>query len=110
MPRWFRQTSGSARFPAARRQFETRKIEARRDRAADERPGAEAFRSLPGAGRHDRLRALASRQIGTKLHALDRASLARRNLECKRRARVVVPDLGGIDAMPMRAFASARRK
>src|SRR5262249_5964971 len=48
----------SARRPSLRRHLESRKLEARRDRAADQRPVAEAHGGLPGMGRHDRLRAL----------------------------------------------------
>src|SRR5262249_56798516 len=55
-------------------------------------------------------RGSASRALAHRRRALARPKLARRNLECKRRARVVVPDLGGIDAMPMRAFAQRQKE
>src|ERR1700758_5565832 len=104
--------SSSPGPPALRRQLEAREIESRRDGAADQRPRAEAFGGLPGAGRRDCLRALASRKIGSERNALRRSAglFARGDLEHQRRARVEVPQLGGIDAMPTRTLAAFQQK
>ena len=52
--------------PLFRRQFECRKIESRRDRAADQRPVAGAFGRLPRLRRHDGLRHFARGEIGAE--------------------------------------------
>ncbi len=46
------------RLPVLRRQLKFRKLESRRDGAADQRPVAVALGGLPGMRRHDRLRLL----------------------------------------------------
>ena len=90
--------------PVLRRHLERCKLKSRRDRAAHQCPRAEAFGSLPVAGRHDTLRPLAHRDVRADLHAADRAA-GSRHLQHQRRTRVVVPDLGRIDAMPVRSLA-----
>src|SRR5262249_38766695 len=66
---------------------------------------AQAARGLPDVSRHDRLRALAGEEIGAQRHALDRALRAGGDLEPQRRAGVIMPDLDGIDLVPMGALA-----
>src|ERR1700690_3969578 len=98
-----------ARRPSLRRQLKAAEIKAWRDGTAAKRPVAEALRRLPGMSRHDRLRLVASRDIRGERQALD-ASRSGGDFERKRRAGVPVPDLDGIDAVPVRAFAAGEQK
>ena len=100
----YASAQGLARRPVLRRHLERCKVKSRRDRAAHQCPRAEAFGSLPVVGRHDALRPLAHRDVGAELHAADRAA-GSSHLQHQRRTRVVVPDLGRIDAMPVRSLA-----
>ena len=79
-----------------------------RYRAADQGPVAVALGGLPGVRRHDRLRHFAGREIGAELDAALAAVIG--DLQRQRRARVVVPDLDGIDAMPVRALAARQQE
>src|SRR3954464_6450370 len=83
--------------PARRRELETFELEARRHRAADQRPVAETLRRLPDVSRHDRLRALATGKVGPQRHAVDGIVLIVRDLEPERRSGVVMPCLDRID-------------
>src|SRR4051794_22470569 len=56
----------SAGRPVFGRHLKPGEVEAGRDRAAGQRPVAEAFGGLPCVGGHDRLRALARREIGAE--------------------------------------------
>src|SRR5262245_49763156 len=100
----------SSGFPVLRGELETGEFETRGDGAADQRPVAEAFGRLPGTGRNNRLWPFAGREISPERDALDRPSRTRRDFERKRRARIIVPDLGGIDPMPMRALATRQQE
>jgi len=60
--------------------------------------------------RHDRLRALAGGKIASQRHALDPTPGIVRNLELKRRAGMIVPGLGRIDPVPVRALAARQQK
>src|SRR6516165_11319802 len=82
-----------------------RELERRRDRASDQRPVAGGLGALPGGCRHDRLWPLARGKIGPELHRVLAATLMC-DLEIERAAGIVVPDLGGIDSMPVRAVAA----
>ena len=53
-------------LPILRRQLELRKLESRRDGAADQCPVAAALGGLPGVRRHDRLRHFAGREVGAE--------------------------------------------
>jgi hypothetical protein len=85
-------------------------LETRRDRAAAERPLAKACGGLPGAGANDRLRPFACREIRPERDALDWRPFLLGDLEQQRRARIVVPDLGCIDPMPVRALVARQQK
>ena len=91
-----------------RRQLEFRKIESRRDGASDQRPVAGAFGRLPGMRRHDRLRHFAGGEIGSEPEAALAAVIG--DLQGQRAAGVIVPDLDGIDAMPVRALAARQQE
>src|SRR5262245_36105082 len=97
-----------SRFPVLRGKLETGEFETRRNRAANQCPVAEAFGRLPGASRNNRLWSFAGREIGPERDALDRPSL--RDLKRKRGAGVVVPDLGRVDPMPVRALAARQQE
>src|SRR5215216_6441294 len=94
--------------PALRRHFKTREVETGRDRAADQRPGAEAFGLLPSVSGNRRLRPLASRQIGAEPQRGNAVGV--HNPERQRRARVPMPDLGGVDAVPARTLAARQQE
>ena len=104
------RSATGARRPALGRELEALEFETRRDRAAHQRPVAEAFGCLPDMRRHHRLRAFAGREIGAERDALDRTVAARGDLEPQRAAGVVVPDLGGVDPVPVRALAARQQK
>src|SRR5215510_8478830 len=109
--RWFRCSRQlSSGFPAPRGKLETLKFKTRGDRAADQRPVAEAFGGLPGIGGNNGLRPFAGGEIGPERNALDRRSLASRDRERKRCACVVVPDLGRVDPMPVRTLAARQQE
>src|SRR6202790_1481084 len=95
--------------PGPRRQFESRKIETRRDGAAAKRPITERLHRLPGMSRHDRLRALAGGEIAAERQALD-ASRRRRDFKRQRRAGIPMPNLDGVDPVPVRALAAPEQK
>src|SRR5215510_13185587 len=98
----------SGRLPGIavrRRQLEARKREARRHRAADQRPGAVTFGALPGPWRDDRLRPLAGRQVGAKSNGL--APAVASNPEQERCTPIEVPYLRRVDPVPARSFALA---
>src|SRR5258705_4053652 len=96
------------RRPAPRRYLERRKIKAGCDRAAHQRPVAGAFGSLPCLYRDNGLRHFARGEIGTESHAALAAIAG--NLQAQRVARVVMPDLHRIDAMPVRALAPRQQE
>src|ERR1700722_1459262 len=96
------------RLPIRRRQLEGGEFETRHHRAADQRPVAARDRRLPGVRRNDALRALAGREIAAEHDAL--AAARRRNFELERRARVPMPDLDRVDAMPVRTLAARQQK
>ena len=98
------------RRPAFRRELKSGKFESGRHRAADQRPVAGARRRLPGMRRHHHLRALASGEIRSECHALDWSLVMRCDLERQRGASMEVPDLNGIDPMPMRALAAREQE
>src|ERR1700680_8358 len=79
------------------------KIESRRDRASHQRPVAGAFGSLPRFYGDNGLRHFARGEIGTEPDAALTAVVG--NLQAQRLASVVMPDLHGVDAMPVRALA-----
>ena len=56
--------SGRVRPPSWRRKLEMRELEARRDRATDQRPRPQTLRALPPIRGRDELRALALEEIG----------------------------------------------
>jgi hypothetical protein len=95
---------------AARRELEPLELEARRHRAADQRPVAETLRRLPNVSRHDRLRAFATGKVGTQRHAVDGTVHVGRDLEPERRSGVVMPCLDRIDPVPVRALTARKQE
>ena len=100
--------SYEARRPTLWRQLELRKLESGRNGAADQCPVAAALGCLPGVRRHDRLRHFAGREVGAELYAALAAVIS--DLQRQRRAGVIVPDLDGVDAMPVRALAARQQE
>ena len=98
------------RLPSGGRQLKSGERKSRRDRAAEQRPVAEALRRLPGARRHDGLRLLAGGEVAAEPDSLDRRRDLAAISSSERRAGVEVPDLGGIDAVPMRALAARQQE
>ena len=96
--------------PVRRRHLEAANSKSRRDRAADQRPVAEAFRRLPVARRHDALRPLARRDDRRRASCGGSRPRSSGHLEHQRRARIVVPDLDRIDPMPVRALAAREQE
>src|SRR5689334_8929839 len=94
------QQSLPFRGPVGVGQLKRREVETRRDGAADQRPRAETARRLPRMRRHDCLRPLAGGEVGAEAQGLSWTDACDRQFE--RGARIVVPDLGGIDAVPVR--------
>jgi len=99
----------SLRRPPLWRQFEAGKVEARRDGAAEERPVAERLRRLPGTSRHRRLGSFAAGEVAAERQSLD-ASRRVGDFKQKRRARIPMPELNGVNAMPVRALAARQQK
>src|SRR6478735_12588719 len=92
------------RPPARRRHLEALEFETRRDRATHQRPGAERGRALPPAGRHHELRPLPGGEIGADMMGRGVMAIGRYG-DDQRRAGIMMPDLGRIDAMPLRGLA-----
>src|SRR5665213_3193824 len=95
-------------LPVLGRQLEAVEGKAGRDRAADQGPVAEGFRRLPGARRHRELRHLVAVDVGAEPD--DFFFRAVHHFELERRAGVIVPDLGGVDTMPVRALAARQQE
>src|SRR5271168_1691412 len=96
------------RLPPLRRHLELRKIKSRRDGASHQSPVAGAFGGLPGVRRYRRLRLFAGGQIAAEPdHA---PAVAIGDLQTQRSARVIMPDLDRIDAVPVRAFATRQQE
>ena len=90
-------------IPALGRELEMLELKRRGHGAADQGPFAQRARRLPFVRRNDDLRALAGRQIRAEYTTTRVLSFdAGRKLE--RRARIEVPDLGCIDAVPVGAL------
>ncbi len=96
------------RRPSGRSELEAGKIETRRDRATDKRPCAQRASALPGTGRHHGLRPFAAGQIRTQ--ADNPALRLSRQAQVKRRARIEMPDFGGVHPMPARTLALGQEK
>jgi hypothetical protein len=94
--------------PARRRHLEFGKLKAGRDRASDERPVARRSCCLPRVRRDDSLWALAGDKIVAQLNHLVAPVCC--DFKFERRAGVKVPDFGGIDAVPLRAFPAREQK
>jgi hypothetical protein len=94
-----------ARLPAGRRQLEAFEPEARYDRAADERPGAERPGGLPPAVGHDDLRSLAVPEVRAEDPCLDLSICRSSEAQLERIARVEMPRLGRVDPMPVGQLA-----
>src|SRR6185503_3829522 len=98
-----------ARLPVRRRELEALEVEGRRHSAADQGPRAERARRLPDAARHDGLRQLALVEVDADAHMAHALAVAAER-EFERRAGVVMPDLVGIDPMPVRALAGLQQE
>ena len=91
-------------MPTRRREFKTGEVEGRRHSAADQRPTTERARCLPHAARYDDLRRLAQPEIAAEPEMMNgMAIIAHREFQSG--ARIMMPDLVGIDFVPVRAFA-----
>lgn len=104
-----RRVARPSRMPPLRRKLEAIEFERRRDRAADEGPGTKRTRGLPLEWLDDELRTLTGAQVGPQDPPPSRLSFDA-GLELERCAGVEVPDLGGVDAMPMRTLASLEQE
>jgi len=91
------------------RHLEPPEFESGRHGATDQRPVTGGLRALPGIRRHDRLRPLAGREIGTERHQM-RCAAVMGDLQHQRTAGIVMPDLDGIDAMPVRTIAAREQE
>jgi hypothetical protein len=98
----------TAREPIGLGQFEFCKVKARRHGASDQRPVAGGFGSLPGVRRDDGLRHFARGEIGAEPDGALVPVIG--NLQAQRVARVVMPGLDRIDAVPMRALAARQQE
>ena len=76
--------------------------------AAAHRPLAEAFRGLPCAGGYDALGPLARGKIGTETNGLCHAAIV--NAQREWCARVPVPSLDSVDAVPVRALTARQQE
>ena len=93
----------------AMRHLEIPELESRRDRAPDQRVLPTTAGGLPDAAGHDDLRRLAQTEVAAEAQVAGRATVvAHRKLE--RRAVIVMPDLVGIDPVPMRALAGLQQE
>src|SRR5690606_20620963 len=92
-----------------RSEFEAGEIEGRRDGTPDQGPVAKRACGLPDPARDDDLRRLAQTEVAAEAQVPGRASIVAHR-EFERRAVVVVPDLVGIDAMPVRALAGLEQE
>src|SRR4030081_2276763 len=86
-------------LPPRRRQLEFSKLDSGSNRAANQGPVAVALGRLPRMRRDNSLRRFTGGEIGAKLHAA--LSIVVSDLQRQRIARVIMPDLDGIDAMPV---------
>ena len=96
-------------MPTLRRELEAVEFERWRDRAADEGPIAERTRGLPLVWLDDDLRTLARIEVGPEGAPPCRFSFDA-GLELERCARIEVPNLGSVDAMPVRTFAGLEQE
>lgn len=85
-------------------QCKSRKLKSRRHGTTDQRPTCGRAGGLPMVGLNDVLGQLASGQIGPKDVFDRRASVGGGCRQDQGGARVKMPDLGGIDMMPMAVF------
>ena len=101
---------GDGRLPSGWRQLEAGEVERRRHDAADERPGPKRARGLPRAGGDDRLDDRPSGHVRTEPVHRDRAIALAPDAELERVPAGGLPDLVGIDAMPVRSLARREQK
>src|SRR5439155_21263679 len=95
-------------MPALGRHLESIEREGWRHGAGHQRPGPERARRLPAETRHDHLRSFALCEIGAEAMHIDMPAIMR-EAEIQGCARMPVPDLIGIDAMPMADLAFAQQ-
>ena len=98
----------AASIPAA--PIRTRRIRMPERRCSRPASNRRSLRGLPAPGRHDSLGTLARRQIRAEHEAANRSGLGVGDLQHQRRAGVKMPDLGGVDAVPVRAFAARQQE
>src|SRR5262245_7512962 len=91
-----------------RRHLEAGKLEPWCHGAANERPGPEALRLLPGVRRNHRLWAFSRCEVDAEPRVAAPGGIG--NRQQQRRAGVPVPDLGRIDAMPARNLAGLEQE
>src|SRR5687768_6883534 len=87
----------------SRSQLEFVEFESGGNRASHEAPRTQGLRALPDAGRHDELWFFAGGDVGAKKATGNAAVFLCRKRQT--RAGIKVPDLGGVDAMPVGPFA-----
>ena len=106
---WVGLSGIDRRLPTSRRELEPRELEGGRHDAADQRPGTQWTSRLPCTGGHDRLDDRAGHDIATEVMNGDRRLTLGPDPQLKRIARRVLPDLVGIDPMPVRSLAGRQQ-
>ena len=96
--------------PAGWCQLEGIEGERRRHRAADEDGAVDRSSRLPGPGRDDRLGPLAGGEVGAEHDLGHRSIVGGGDRQEERAARVVVPDLGRVDPVPVRRLVGAEQE
>jgi hypothetical protein len=100
----------AARGPFFGRHLQGRKLECRRNRAADQRPVAQTVSRLPSLRGDNDLGSCAPHEVGSKSQPCCRARIMQRNLQLKRGAGMIVPDLHSIDLVPAGALTSRQQE
>ena len=96
-----------SRRPILRSYFEAAEIEAGRDRAAGQRPIPLTAGGLPYPRGHNDLRAFSARDVVAE-YPVGRRSGTRRLAQGEQGTRIPVPNLGGVNAMPVRDLVRLR--
>src|SRR6202045_1605099 len=87
-----------------------RKLECRRNGAADQGPVAQTVSRLPSLRWDNDLRSCAPHEVGSESQPCCRARIMQRNLQFKSGAGMIVPDLHSIDLVPAGALTSRQQE
>src|SRR4051794_11163043 len=98
------------RGPSFGRHLKGRKLECRRNRAADQRPVAQTLSRLPSLRWDNDLRSCAADEVGSESQPCCRAGIMQRNLQLERGASMIVPDLHGIGLVPAGALTARHQE